>query len=397
MHAAVSKDNASYTRSFDASGVQHAFQSFIRQFHKNYTHHEVTLRFEAFLDNYLFIRAHNAGNHSVILGLTQFADLRPGVFAQQYTLQRSFQWEADSKGKISDSELFRFFNSSLPLSVDWRKHGAVTAVKDQGHCGSCWAFAAVGALEGAWKIATGQLVSLSEQHILDCSAGNNGCSGGWVYLALLYPERANLCSEESYEYKGSRGVCGIPSCAVALPEGSVINVTRIARGDGLALMHAVAQQPVAVGIQAETRVFQLYQRGVLSSECGSAVNHAVLVVGYGNDMQQPYWLIKNSWGAYWGEKGYARLARGHGETGECGITSQPMFPVVDGSKGMLPGNEGLADAALVFVTFTVGVCIIFLVWTARKCKRRGSLERLQTQDPRCLISSSETSHTKSVS
>ena len=190
-----------------------------------------------------------------------------------------------------------------PSHVDWRTKGAVTPVKNEGHCGSSYALATVAAVEGAHKIMTGQLVELSAQEVIDCSRanGNHGCNGGWVDATLSFIQVHGLSSESQYPYTAKDG-----ACRTATPVAHITGWHKVAVTDA-ALMAAVAKQPVVAVIDA-SGAFQQYRRGILRTT-GSQANHCVTIVGYGTEGSTPYWLAKNSWGATWGENGYVRLAR----------------------------------------------------------------------------------------
>eukprot|EP00929_Paragymnodinium_shiwhaense_P020609 TRINITY_DN1367_c0_g1_i7.p2 TRINITY_DN1367_c0_g1~~TRINITY_DN1367_c0_g1_i7.p2 ORF type:complete len:267 (-),score=82.28 TRINITY_DN1367_c0_g1_i7:296-1063(-) len=226
----------------------------------------------------------------------------------------------------------RAANETLPDSIDWVAKGAVTDVKNQGQCGSCWAFSSTGSLEGANFLASGKLVSLSEQQFVDCAGGtygNQGCNGGLMDNAFKYAEADAICTEDSYAYKAVGGSCQASSCTNGLQKGAVSGYKDVQADSKEDLMSAVAQQPVSIAIEADLPVFQLYKSGVLSGMCGAKLDHGVLVVGYGTDSQGgDYWKVKNSWGTSFGEDGYVRLKRGKGGSGECGILSQPSYPEV---------------------------------------------------------------------
>jgi len=214
----------------------------------------------------------------------------------------------------------------VPDSVDWVAKGGVTEVKNQARCGSCWTFSATGAMEGAYFVATGKLVSLSEEELVQCDMTDMGCSGGSMEQAFAWVEKNGICSEEAYPYTSGSGVRGncSHSCEPAVTLTSYVDVPP---NDETALQAAVAKGPVAIAIEADQMAFQLYRGGVLTNPgCGTKLDHGVLIVGYGTDGGKDYWKVKNSWGPSWGEKGYIRLNRGQTGPGECGLAMQPTYP-----------------------------------------------------------------------
>ena len=218
-------------------------------------------------------------------------------------------------------------NSLMPDSIDWREKGAVTGVKNQGQCGSCWAFSATGALEGAVQIATGKLISLSEQQLVDCVSKDNGCDGGAMDDAFEYVREHGICTETQEPYEAKTETC--ESCESQLTFNTCVD---IASNNQWLLKEAVSRNPVSVGIQADSPTFRYYTGGIITDKnCGTKLNHGVLVVGYGEEKGQKYWLVKNSWGTNWGEKGYVRIARNDSsnDAGVCGIALQASYPSVN--------------------------------------------------------------------
>jgi len=203
-------------------------------------------------------------------------------------------------------------------------------VKNQGSCGSCWAFSTTGSIESSYAIATGKLVSLSEQQLVDCSDsyGNYGCDGGLMDYAFEYViANGGLCTEDSYPYQGVDGTCKSTSCSMYDPIQSYSDVTPDSESS---LEASVAIRPVSVAIEADQSSFQFYSTGILTGKCGTNLDHGVLAVGYGTDGTTEYWKVKNSWGTSWGEEGYVLICRNcgkNGNEGECGINHEPSYPV----------------------------------------------------------------------
>jgi len=299
------------------------FLSWYKQHNKVYKREEFGQRYMTFKKNLKFIKAHNAANHSTTVGLNEFADMSNeefGAVMKGYNhINRPYIRSKNEKQVLSAIK--------LPTSVDWVSKGAVTPVKNQQQCGSCWAFSTTGSVEGANFIKNGNLVSLSEQELVDCagSYGNNGCNGGLMDYGFEYVKAKGLCTESDYPYTARDGSCQ-SSCTEQV---KISGYTDVSQDNEDALMQAVAQQPVSVAIEADRSVFQFYTGGVMdSSACGTNLDHGVLVVGYGEDNGSKYWKVKNSWGATWGMNGYILLGRGNGSKGTCGILMQPSYPTM---------------------------------------------------------------------
>ncbi|XP_044028786.1 cathepsin S-like isoform X2 [Siniperca chuatsi] len=219
-------------------------------------------------------------------------------------------------------------NSSIPQSLDWRDEGLVTEVKMQGSCGSCWAFSAVGALEGQLKKSTGVLISLSAQNLVDCSVkyGNRGCNGGFMTNAFQYViKNQGIDSDASYPYVGMRGQCKYKP---QYRSANCLDYTFLPKGDESALKVALANVgPISVAIDASRPKFVFYRHGVYRDHtCTHKVNHGVLAVGYGTETGHDYWLVKNSWGVNYGDEGYIKMARNR--QNQCGIALYACFPIM---------------------------------------------------------------------
>jgi len=311
-------------------------------FSKTYDVAEEAARLLTFKSNVDFITSHNARaeEHGYTVGMNQFGDMSRAEFKKVMLTYKAEQ-KKPNPVKI-------FSEENLASSVDWTTKGAVTPVKNQGQCGSCWAFSTTGATEGAMQIATGKLQSYSEQELVDCagSFGNQGCNGGLMDNGFKYIEANGDALESSYAYTGKTGTCQkAKQAANELKKGVMTKFTDVQTDSEAQLMAAINQQPVSVAIEADQSGFQFYKSGVFSGTCGNKLDHGVLAVGYGTDNGKDYWKIKNSWAATWGDKGYIRLARGTknststngrkllgggggGKDGECGLLKQPSYPSV---------------------------------------------------------------------
>ena len=308
-----------------------------------YPHHgqEEAFRMKVWMENKVKIERHNQralqGDVAYHLGMNQYGDLLHHEFVAMlngYTSNSKTEEDDTLTAPTGATFLPPANMGDLPRHVDWRQEGAVTPVKDQGQCGSCWSFATTGALEAMHHRATGVLTSLSEQQLIDCSRsreGNAGCRGGSMDLAFQYiKETGGIDTEESYPYEGEDDMCRYrPAYRGARDTGFV----DIQSGNEEHLAIAIATQgPVAIAFDASRPGFQFYSHGVYwDTECSSyQLDHGVLAVGYGvqvvGDRQLPYWLIKNSWAATWGDEGYFKMARNMDNM--CGVATMASYPTV---------------------------------------------------------------------
>jgi len=292
-------------------------------------------RFGIFVHNLQQIALWNTNSdNTASLRPNQFTDLTTEEFILQVhgTNGRCFSGSSGPKYTIGNKGVKKTPQekvSANPASVDWTTKGVVTPVKNQGNCGACWAFSTTGSIECESAIKTGNLYSLSEQQLVDCSGseGNKGCSGGSMDNAFKYVMKTGgLCSESEYPYTGTDGTCR--QCSTMYdPISSYTDVTKQNEAD---LETAVASGCVSVAIEANQFAFQYYSSGVLTGTCGTSLDHGVLAVGYGTDAGQQYWKVKNSWGASWGEDGYVLICKDcdkNGNQGECGINDDPSYPI----------------------------------------------------------------------
>mmetsp|Transcript_36640 Transcript_36640/g.88802 ORF Transcript_36640/g.88802 Transcript_36640/m.88802 type:complete len:359 (+) Transcript_36640:237-1313(+) len=321
------------------------FQSWANEHEKEYTSDtEKDHRMQVWMQNHIKIELHNnqVPEPKFKLGHNAFSDMTQDEYAEfnKLGLHSSKAGKLSAEQKINPQAEFTTFRAledpmlELPKEVDWTSLGGVTDVKNQGACGSCWAFSTTGALEGAKFIKTGELVALSEQNLLDCDHKDLGCNGGLMDNAFKFDEKTGgLCSEEDYPYKAKQGKKCNTNCT-DVPGTIVSTFYDVPQGDAKALQAAIAMQPISIAIQADQFVFQFYKKGVLTDDkCGKQgnIDHGVLAVGYGTDSEteEPFWLVKNSWGDSWGEKGYIRMSRNSkNDFGMCAILKAASFPEV---------------------------------------------------------------------
>jgi cathepsin L len=304
-----------------------SFESWTRIYNKSYANSsEYKARNVIYSANLIKIATHNSENHTWTMDVNQFADLTSAEFKQQYA-----GCYHSKVGTYLEPFGYDLKSSALPESVNWTALGVVTPVKNQGQCGSCWAFSTTGSTESAWALSKNESVSLSEQQLVDCAGaeGNQGCNGGLMDYGFQYViDNHGITSESNYPYTARDSTCNKQKAAMV--SATLSGFKDVPTNSETALMTAIARQPVSVAVEADQSSFQLYSGGVMTAKCGSNLDHGVLAVGYGTLNNQDYWIVKNSWGADWGIQGYILLGRGpqYGNNGQCGILMDPSYPVV---------------------------------------------------------------------
>jgi cathepsin L len=385
--------NSNFLESANAE-LANEFAAFKATYNKVYqsAEHEAE-RFAVFIDNFNFIRTHQGDGYTV--GINEFADMTHEEFKAKYlgykpstrvlqkiwdaqddvtlykvsndecgeaTLDAKYEKQAEQfagltegtcssvgytvaagtktltvpvVGQVTVSVFKKAALGAADDSVDWTTKGAVTPVKNQAQCGSCWAFSATGALEGAIFLQDGVLESLSEQELVSCDKVDSGCNGGAMDNAFTFAEKNGLALESQYPYTsgtGNTGTCQTAKESPAAPHSKGSKFTDVTPNSEAALKAAVAQRPVSVAIEADKQAFQFYTSGIIKATagCGTNLDHGVLAVGYGVDGTTLYWKVKNSWGATWGDKGFVRLERTESSSskGTCGIAMDASYPTV---------------------------------------------------------------------
>ncbi|XP_050788033.1 digestive cysteine proteinase 2-like [Gopherus flavomarginatus] len=304
------------------------FHHYRQTFGKSYdSEREMEHRQRTFTHNMRFVHSKNRANLSYKLALNHLADRTPEEMA---VLRGRLKSGAPNNGQPFPSEMYT--GLILPEILDWRLYGAVTPVKDQAVCGSCWSFATTGAMEGALFLKTGVMTPLSQQVLIDCSwgFGNYGCDGGEEWSAYEWIKKhGGIASTDSYgPYKGQNGLCHYNKSELVGKMKGYVNVTS---GNITALKAAIYKNgPVAISIDASPRSFSFYSNGVYyEPKCGNQtgdLDHAVLAVGYGVLQGELYWLVKNSWSTYWGNNGYILMSM---KDNNCGVATDATYPILE--------------------------------------------------------------------
>jgi cathepsin L len=299
--------------------IDYKFMEFVTHHGKSYgTREEYDFRAAIFRETFKFVEEHNASETE-----THKAEVN------EMSDWTSDEWDRILGYQVSDRvrNPETLDESTLADEIDWVKKGAVTPVKNQGHCGSCWSFSTTGAVEGAYFNKHGSLMSFSEQQLVDCAqkTGNHGCQGGLMDNAFRYIEMGNpLMLEADYPYTAKDGkVCKYEKSE---GKGTVSHHKDVQHNSASQLKAALMIEPVSIAVEADKRIFQMYKHGVItSSTCGKKLDHGVLAVGYGTLEGEDFFLVKNSWGPSWGDHGYLRISAGASNT--CGILSDPSYPM----------------------------------------------------------------------
>jgi len=308
-----------------AVSFEESFSSWKNLHGKTYSSvQEHNYRLNVYKENLKFIEEHNRKNLGFVVAMNHFGDLTSAEFGSKYNNMRI---NASNIVQSEDAYYDPLFVGDD--TVDWRTKGVVTAIKNQGQCGSCWAFSTTGSVEGAWGISKGKLVSLSEQNLVDCSTsqGNEGCNGGLMDYAFQYiMDNKGIDTEASYKYTARDGSCKFSAANVGSTITSFQDVTS---GSEPSLQSAIqAKGPISVAIDASQSSFQFYHSGVYyEKSCSSTrLDHGVLAVGYGTQSGKDYYIVKNSWGTSWGAQGYILMSRN--KQNNCGIATASSYPIV---------------------------------------------------------------------
>jgi C1A family cysteine protease len=312
------KSQSPKTSAVQESALRNVYNQWKLSYKINVGAAENDYRFKVFSTNYNRIIGHNMKlGKSYKLGLNAFTHLTQEEFTATHL---GFKVPKNLRRNTTSLP-----TSNLKASVDWRAQ--LNAIKDQGQCGSCWAFSAVGALEGVHSIKKGNLYNLAEQELVDCSGsyGNEGCNGGLMDYAFQYViDNKGLAAQNDYPYTAADGDCQ----TVTARSGPVTSFVDVTPNSADALKAAINQHPISVAIEADTFTFQAYTSGVINDDsCGTQLDHGVVAVGYDDAANPPYYLVRNSWGTSWGDAGHVKIGIQDG-AGICGIQQMASYPVL---------------------------------------------------------------------
>jgi len=299
------------------------FTNFKEQHGKTYPNAaEEALRSKVFAVNMVEAARLEKANPQATFGASKFADLSAAEFKVYHSLK--VQNKSSPAPMFSEEQV----RQALATGVDWRSKGAVTQVKDQKQCGSCWAFSSTGGIEGQWFLAGNKLTSVSEQELVSCDKADSGCQGGlmdsaykWLLTGRSGKNTGKIVEESAYPYTSGSGSSGTCKSVKGMADGATISAYKdITHSEAQMAAYVSASGPLPIAVDAQSG-WQTYKSGIVSSCTGKSLDHGVLAVGYTSD----YWIVKNSWGASWGEAGYIRLAYG---SNQCGLNKSPTAPKV---------------------------------------------------------------------
>jgi len=298
--------------------AEKSFISWMRSTNQIYSGDEYQLRFGIFQANQRYVSSHNKGKHSWTLALNKFSAMTPAEYRALLGV----------RGSVSESNYVPAQSSvKAPDALDWRDKGVVNPIKDQGQCGSCWAFSAIQAMESAWAINHNTLYSLSESNLVDCTC--EGCNGGVpssAYDYVISKQGGKFQLESDYPYTPVRNNCHFD--AAKAPDAQIEkHISSLIFSESKLQEHVAEYGPATVCIDASQASFQLYTGGIYDdSSCSSLIlDHAVGCIGYGSESGTDYWIIRNSWGEDWGEAGYIRIRRNHHN--RCGVATRVSIPI----------------------------------------------------------------------
>lgn len=301
------------------------FQEFVTTYNKVYkSQSEYDERQSIFCANQQFIEQHNSRNGvNFKLDVNEFADLTDKEFEYLYTNKIEHNDLLDSNSNVDTT----VYGGKLPKEFDWVAQGHVSPVKNQGPCGSCWSFSTTGVIESHLSIYKNESVLLSEQELVDCSwlYGNIGCGGGMPSRAMRYVKKFGLSTEDEYPYDAKNHLCKTMTHHYT-EKYTISGFNSVEPFNETRLVEVLANVgPISVALDASSKEFRFYKSGVMDS-CGIQLNHAVLLVGYGEEDGQEYFKIKNSWGETYGDNGYIKISRNKHYMGTCGVASIPVYP-----------------------------------------------------------------------
>jgi len=319
----------------DDTEARNSFVKFIHRFNKVYpTQTEFDRRFQIFSDNLKVIDENNARTNTATFGVTKFTDLSPEEFRQMFKMEKY----RPTLPQDNSAFVFPDPNVALPASIDWRTKGAVSPVKNQEQCGSCWAFSVTEEIESQWFLAGHTLPDLAPQQIVDCDTVDQGCNGGDPPTAYAYLIQAGgLESEADYPYTAEDGTCQANKSKFV---ATLTGWKYACKGNNESEMQAnlVQYGPLSICVDAES--WQNYQGGIITSNCANQLDHCVELVGYGTQSTTNYWIVRNSWGTDWGESGYLRVAIGKNL---CGISDEVTLAIISGAS--TTGGSGPAASS----------------------------------------------------